>query len=74
VPPVEVNAFDVQECRDCLVDEGRKPATVNRRLVRLRAFFDWAVQNKRATSNSTVQVVHSWCIDKGHFNPANDRG
>jgi integrase/recombinase XerC len=56
VPPVEVTAFDAQKYRDYLVDEGRKPATVNRRLAGLRAFFDWAVQDGRMASNPTAQV------------------
>ncbi len=31
IPPVEVTTFDVQSYRDHLIDQGRKPATVNSR-------------------------------------------
>jgi len=56
VPPVEVTTFDVQKYRDHLVDLGRKPATVNRRLAGLRAFFDWAVEAGEAASNPAADV------------------
>jgi integrase len=56
VPPVEVTAFDVQSYRDHLIDQGRKPATVNRRLAGLRAFFDWAVEAGEAASNPAADV------------------
>ena len=60
-PPVEVTAFDLQSYRDHLIDQGRKPATVNRRLAGLRAFFDWAVQVGEATSNPAAAWKSSWC-------------
>ncbi|MEA3340856.1 MAG: phage integrase N-terminal SAM-like domain-containing protein, partial [Chloroflexota bacterium] len=56
IPPVEVTAFDVQNYRDHLIDQGRKPATVNRRLAGLRAFFEWAVGVGRAASNPATDV------------------
>jgi integrase/recombinase XerC len=57
VPPVEVTTFDVQRYRDYLVDElERKPAGVNRRLVALRVFFDWAMQEKLASTNPAEGV------------------
>jgi integrase/recombinase XerC len=56
VPPVEVTTFDIQKYRDHLVDLGRKPATINRRLAGLRAFFDWAVQAGEASSNPATTV------------------
>jgi len=56
VPPVQVTPFDVQKYRDHLVDSGRKPATVNRRLAGLRAFFGWAVGVGRAAANPVTGV------------------
>jgi integrase/recombinase XerC len=56
VPPVEVTTFDIPNYRDHLVDLGRKPATINRRLAGLRAFFDWAVQAGEASSNPATTV------------------
>jgi integrase/recombinase XerC len=56
VPPVEITTFDVQSYRDHLIDQGRKPATVNRRLAGLRAFFDWAVEAGEAVSNPAADV------------------
>jgi integrase/recombinase XerC len=55
-PPVEVTAFDVQKYRDHLVDLGRKPATVNRRLAGLRAFFAWMVESEQMASNPAGDV------------------
>jgi len=56
VPLVEVTPFDVQKYRDHLVALGRKPATVNRRLAALRAFFAWAVKTERMASNPAAEV------------------
>ncbi len=56
VPPVEVTPFDVQKYRDHLTDLGRKPATVNRRLAGLRAFFDWTMDAGEAASNPAANV------------------
>jgi len=43
IPLGEVTTFDVQRYRNHLIDAGRKPATINRRIAALRAFFAWAV-------------------------------
>jgi len=43
IPLGEVTTFDVQRYRDHLMDAGRKPTTINRRIAALRAFFAWAV-------------------------------
>lgn len=56
VPPLDVTTFDVQKYRDYLVNLGRKPATVNRRLAGLRAFFDWTVQEGDVISNPATEV------------------
>ena len=56
VPPVEVTAFDVQRYRDHLIDLGRKPSTVNRKLAALRVFFDWATQHEHASTNPAEDV------------------
>jgi len=56
VPPVEVTPFDVQKYRDHLVASGRKPATVNRALAALRAFFAWAVETGRGATNPAAGV------------------
>ena len=55
VPPVEVTAFDIQRYRDHLIELGRKPSTVNRKLAALRVFFDWAVQQEHASTNPADQ-------------------
>lgn len=47
IPPAEVTSFDVQRYRDHLLDIGRAPGGINRRLVALRKFFEWAVQASR---------------------------
>lgn len=52
----EVTPFDVQKYRDHLVDEGRKPAGVNRALAALRVFFTWAVQTGQASTNPARDV------------------
>jgi site-specific recombinase XerD len=54
--PVEVTTFDVQKYRDHLVDLGRKPATVNRRLAGLRAFFSWLAELGQMASNPVGDV------------------
>ena len=57
--PVEVTSFDLQKYRQYLIDQGRKPAGINRRLAALRTFFDWAIDAKLATTNpvQTIQGV-----------------
>lgn len=44
MPLAEVTTFDVQRYRDHLIDAGRKPSTINRRIAALRAFFAWAAE------------------------------
>jgi site-specific recombinase XerD len=56
VPPIEVTTFDVQRYRDRLVDLGRQPSTVNRKLAALRVFFDWATQQEHASTNPAEDV------------------
>lgn len=56
VLPVEVTAFDVQRYRDHLIELGRKPSTVNRKLVALRVFFAWARQEGQASTNPAADV------------------
>lgn len=51
-----VTPFDVQKYRDTLVEAGRSPATLNRKLAALRAFFKWAVQQGLASSNPVAEV------------------
>jgi integrase/recombinase XerC len=53
---VEVTPFDIQKYRDHLVDEGRKPAGVNRTLAALRVFFALAVQIGQASTNPARDV------------------
>ncbi len=53
---IEVTSFDVQKYRDHLVDDGRKPAGVNRALAALRVFFAWAVQTGQASTNPARDV------------------
>jgi site-specific recombinase XerD len=57
--PVEVTTFDLQKYRQALLDQGRKPAGINRRLAALRTFFDWAIDARLATANpvQTLQGV-----------------
>jgi integrase/recombinase XerC len=54
--PVEVTVFDVQRYRDHLLTLKRKPATINRKLASLRVFFDWAVEQGRASTNPVGDV------------------
>lgn len=51
VEPVAVTFFDVKKYREHLIDQGRKPAGINRRLAALRTFFNWAIEEKLATTN-----------------------
>jgi len=46
----------VQKYRDHLVTSDHKPATVNRRLAGLRAFFGWMVKTGQAASNPAAEV------------------
>ncbi len=59
IEPVAVTTFDVQKYRQHLIDAGRKPAGINRRLAALRAFFNWAIEEKLTTTNpaQTLQGV-----------------
>ncbi len=56
VPPAEVTTYDVRRYRDHLVNAGRQPAGVNRRLAALRAFFAWAVQAGHMAANPAASV------------------
>jgi len=49
----------VRKYREHLLDGGRKPAGINRRLAALRTFFNWAIEAKLATTNpaQTLQGV-----------------
>ena len=51
VEPVAVTVFDVRKYREHLLDGGRKPAGINRRLAALRTFFNWAIEQQLATTN-----------------------
>ena len=51
VDPVAVTVFDVKKYREHLLDGGRKPAGINRRLAALRTFFNWAIEQQLATTN-----------------------
>jgi len=42
---------DITEYRSALITRGRKPATVNRRLVALQRFYKWAYRQKQVTEN-----------------------
>ncbi len=59
VEPVAVTVFDVKKYREHLLDGGRKPAGINRRLASLRTFFNWAIEKELATTNpaQTLQGV-----------------
>ena len=54
--PEAVTEYDVQAWRDEMVEE-RKPATINRRLAALSAFFEWA-RDKRIVKQDPAQYVH----------------
>ena len=56
IPLGEVTTFDVQRYRDHLMDAGRKPATINQRIVALRAFFAWEVGAGHITASSAADV------------------
>ena len=49
--PRAVDPREIQAYRGYLVRQGRKPATINRRLIALRGFFRWAVQKGLATES-----------------------
>jgi integrase/recombinase XerC len=57
--PIEVTVFDLKKYREYLLDQGRKPAGINRRLAALRTFFNWAIEKELATTNpvQTLQGV-----------------
>jgi len=49
--PRAVDPGEIREYRGYLLSRGRKPATVNRRLIALRGFFRWAKQSGLAREN-----------------------
>jgi integrase/recombinase XerC len=56
VPPEEVTSFDIQTYRDHLVAEGARPATVNRRLTGLRAFFAYLVEKGEIATSPAARI------------------
>ena len=56
VPPIEVTTFDIQRYRNHLLDQGRQPAGINRRLAALRTFFAWAISQGHAATNPVAGV------------------
>ena len=55
--PENVTDYDVRDWRDELSkQDGRKPATVNRKLAALSTFFDWAIEQGLAKSDPTYRV------------------
>jgi len=56
MPLAEVTTFDLQRYRDHLIDAGRKPSTINRRIAALRAFFAWAVGGGYTTTDPTAGI------------------
>ena len=59
VEPLAVTVFNLKKYREHLLDQGRKPAGINRRLAALRTFFNWAIEAGLATANpaQTLQGV-----------------
>lgn len=56
MPLAEVTTFDLQRYRDHLIDAGRKPSTINRRLAALRAFFAWAAEQDHTAINPAAGI------------------
>jgi site-specific recombinase XerD len=56
IPPVEVTPFDLQSYRDHLVAEGARPATVNRRLAALRAFFAYLMEKGEIATSPAARI------------------
>ncbi|KKN21378.1 hypothetical protein LCGC14_0925950 [marine sediment metagenome] len=58
--PQAVNPRDITEYRGFLITRGRKPATVNRRLVALQRFYRWARRRGHVTDNpfDVLEGVH----------------
>jgi len=56
MPLAEVTTFDVQRYREHLIDAGRKPSTINRRVAALRAFFGWAAEQGHSATNPTAGI------------------
>lgn len=54
---LNLTAFDLQRYRQHLIDAGHKPATVNRALAALRAFWGWAIEQGRAASNPAAGLA-----------------
>ena len=54
--PERVTPLDVREYRQHLVQRGRKPATVNRKLAALRVFFAWARREGLVSANPTEDI------------------
>jgi site-specific recombinase XerD len=49
--PQTISPCDIAEYRSYLLTRGKKPATVNRRLVALQRFYKWAQQQGHTTNN-----------------------
>src|SRR5688572_19506324 len=49
--PQAIGPRDIAEYRSHLITRGKKPATVNRRLVALQRFYKWAYKQKQITEN-----------------------
>ena len=56
IPPVEVTPFDLQSYRDHLVAKGARPATINRRLAALRAFFAYLVEKGEIATSPAARI------------------
>jgi site-specific recombinase XerD len=56
--PKVVDSRDIQEYRGCLLRQGRAPATINRRLIALRRFFDWA-ERARVMADSPFHILET---------------
>jgi site-specific recombinase XerD len=49
--PQAIGPRDIAEYRSYLLTRGKKPATVNRRLVALQRFYKWALKQGHTTNN-----------------------
>ncbi len=54
-----VDAGDVGRWKRVLIDEGKRPGTINRYLTSLKGFFDWALKQGYAEENPASEIKKS---------------
>lgn len=53
-----ISAYDVKRYKEILGEQGRKPATINRKLISLKMFFDFAVDSEWIDKSPARKIKH----------------